>query len=77
MVTNEIKQKLKQEKNVSFINEIRYNQNTYVKTIRLVQNGIEYVYYEIKDKDIIEIDNTEILMHFKENYEINEGSIHY
>ena len=77
MISDEMKQKLIQEKNVDFVEEINYNKKKYIKTVRLLKKGIDFIYYEIEDEEIREIENEELIAYFKKNYEVNEGSIYY
>lgn len=77
MISDEIKQKLIQEKNVEFVDEINYKNKKYIKTVRLLKKGIDYIYYEIEEGKIREIKNQELMAYFKKNYEVNEGSIYY
>ena len=77
MISDVIKQKLIQEKNVDFVEEINYNKKKYIKTVRLLKKGIDYIYYEIEDGKIREVENQELIAYFKKNYEVNEGSIYY
>ncbi|MBQ2835981.1 MAG: hypothetical protein IJE68_04025 [Clostridia bacterium] len=77
MISDEIKQKLIQEKNVEFVDEINYKNKKYIKTVRLLKKGIDYIYYEIEEGKIREVENQELIAYFKKNYEVNEGSTYY
>lgn len=77
MISDEIKQKLKQEKNVEFVCDIIYNKKKYIKTIKILKSGIEYIYYEIDNNQIKEISNEDVFQYLRKHYEIKEGSICY
>lgn len=76
-MNDEIEEKLKKEKNVSFVNKIVYNNKNYLKAIKMMKSGIEYIYYEVENGEIKEVGDKKLLTYFKENYEINEGSIYH
>jgi len=69
--------KLEKEKKVSYVSAINYNQKQYVKTIKSVKNGIEYIYYEIRNGEIIEVDDEKIIEYFRKNYELKVSNILY
>lgn len=71
-----LKQKLKEEKNVILIREIEYNQKNYVMTIKTLNFGIEYIYYEIENENIKDVVDKDILNYFKERYEIHEDVVY-
>lgn len=77
MNTNEIKEKLEKEKKVSFVSEINHSGKKYVKTIKNLKNGIEYIYYEIDDNKIKEIKDERLISYFRENYECKSTNIIY
>lgn len=76
-MNDEIKQKLQQEKQATFVGEINYKGKDYIKTIKILEKGIEYIYYEIQNKEIKEIEDEEIIAYLKKNYERNERGIYY
>lgn len=71
-----LKQKLKEEKNVILIREIEYKQKNYVMTIKTLNFGIEYIYYEIENENIKDVVDKDILNYFKERYEIHEDVVY-
>ena len=73
----EVKEKLKKEKKVIFISMIKYNEKTYAKTLKQVNNGIEYVYYEIINDEIKEIQDNDILAYLQDNYNMKATDIIY
>ena len=75
-MNKEIKLKLQQEKNATFVSEIRYKGKIYAKTIKVQEEGIEYVYYEIENGEIKELQGEEENAYLKKNYERNERGIY-
>ncbi len=73
----EIKEKFKKEKKVIFISMIEYNEKTYAKTLKQLNNGIEYVYYEIINDEIKEIQDNDILTYLQDNYNMKATDIIY
>lgn len=55
MITNELKEKIEKENKVTFVSEIDYDDKKYIKTIKQVKNGIEYIYYELQADKIKEV----------------------
>ncbi len=68
MKTNEIKEKLRKEKNEGFIATIDYNGKSYIKSLKIEKDKIKYMYYEIEDEEIKCIENKKILDSLKEIY---------
>lgn len=77
MITNELKEKIEKENKVTFVSEIDYDDKKYIKTIKQVKNGIEYIYYELQADKIKEVSNEELIKYFKCNYETRNTSIIY
>ncbi len=77
MITNELKEKIEKENKVTFVSEIDYDDKKYIKTIKQVKNGIEYIYYELQADKIKEVSNEELIKYFKYNYETRNTSIIY
>lgn len=73
----EIAEKLKKEKNAIFSEEIKYNNKKYIKAVKWIDNGIEYLYYEIIDGKLKEIENENVITYLRKIYETNEGKIIY
>ena len=73
----EAKEKLRKEKKVIFISMIEYNGKTYAKTLKQLNEGIEYVYYEIINDEIKEIQDNNILAYLQDNYNMKPTDIVY
>lgn len=71
------KEKLEKTKKVIYINEIDYLGKKYVKTMKMQKNGIEYIYYEIENEEIKEIQDKAVVAYFKERFEIKDTNIIY
>ena len=72
-----INEKLKKEKNAIYGGKIVYNGKDYIKVIKYSDNGIEYLYYEIENDEIKEIEDKDAILYLKNNCEISEGNIVY
>ena len=70
----EAKEKFKKE---IFISMIEYNGKTYAKTLKQLNEEIEYVYYEIINDEIKEIQDNNILAYLQDNYNIKPTNIVY
>jgi len=77
METNDIKKRIENENDVSYISTIEQNGRQYVKTIKKIDNGIEYLYYEIIEDEIIIVEDEQLLEYFKETYECQASNIIY
>lgn len=77
MEKNDIKEKLEKENNVTYVSTIEYCGKKYVKTIKSLKNGIEYLYYEIDNNKIIKVEDMELLSYFRKNYECKASNIIY
>lgn len=77
MVTDELKEKIEKENKVTFVSEIDYDNKKYIKTIKQVKNGIEYIYYELQANEIREVLDEELITYFKYNYETSNTNIIY
>ena len=73
----EAKEKFKKEKKVIFISMIEYSGKTYAKTLKQLNEGIEYVYYEIINDEIKEIRDNDILAYLQDNYNMKATDIIY
>ncbi len=73
----EAKEKLKKEKNAIFVCEIDYLGKKYIKAIKLLKSGIEYVFYEMENDNIKEIEDKEVLQYLEENYKVKDTNIIY
>jgi len=77
METNDIKKRIENENDVSYISTIEQNGRQYVKIIKKIDNGIEYLYYEIIEDEIIIVEDEQLLEYFKETYECQASNIIY
>lgn len=77
MNRKELKEKLSKEKDAEYISEIEHNEKTYVKALKSGKDGISYIYYEIVDDTLKEIEDQQLLSYFKEKYEIKPSKIIY
>lgn len=76
MYNNKILKKLK-EKNVEFISEIKYNNIKYIKTIKISKKEIMYIYYEISNDEIFQVEDEKTLNYLRTMYEIKPSDIVY
>lgn len=77
MNREEIKEKLKKEKGLGFVCEVRYNEKKYIKAIKSKDIGVSYVYLENVDGKICEIEDKETLNNLKELYNLkSDGKIY-
>lgn len=72
MNKNEIQEKLKNEENVDYINQIEYNNKKYIKTVKSEKDGIQYLYYELTENSINKVEDKKIIDYLKKTYECNE-----
>lgn len=70
MNREEIKEKLKREKGLGFICEVRYNEKKYIKAMKSKDIGVSYVYLENIDGNLCEIEDEEILKALEELYNL-------
>lgn len=76
MDRDEILKHLK-DKKVEYVSEIEYNNNQYVKTIKIQKKQPKIIYYEIKKNEIKEVEDIQLLEYFKAIYEIQPSDIIY
>lgn len=76
MSTEEIKKKLKEEKDAIFTKEVEYNKSKYYMAFKLVKDGMQYYYYEIKDNKFQEVNNFKTIEYLRNFNEINEDFIY-
>ncbi len=74
---NNLAERLKKEKDVIYISSIKYYGKEYVKTAKKLKSGIEYIYYEIENGSIKDVEDKTILLELKDICEISDGSILY
>lgn len=72
-----IKDKLEKVKKVIYITETEYLGKKYVQTMKMKKDGIEDLYYEIEDGNIKDIQDKDIITHFKEKFETKKTNIIY
>ncbi len=77
MIDEEMEERIEKEKNVGFITEIKYKDKLYVKAIMEEKEGFKYVYYEIENDEIKDIEDKEVIKYLKENYELKESNVVY
>jgi len=77
MNKEEIKQKLKKEKDLRLIAEISYCGKKYIKALKDEKNGISYIYYEIDENEIKDIKDKQVTDELKKLYNIkSDGKIY-
>ncbi|MCI9063084.1 MAG: hypothetical protein HFJ17_00515 [Clostridia bacterium] len=76
MDKNKLKEVLEKNK-VRLVSKINYRGKAYIKTIKSLKKGIEYIYYEIEDDTIKEVNDETILRYFKEMYQNKPTNIIY
>lgn len=64
-------------RNEKFIFQFEYLENSYIQTIKIVANKIQYYYYLIKKEDIILVQDKNILSEFIKKYELLPNDIYY
>lgn len=69
MDENYIKEKLEREKKVIFINLIEYKGKKYIKALKNEKDGISYIYYEIENNQIEEVQDENTISYLKAFYE--------
>jgi len=78
MNKEEIKQKLKKEKDLRLIAEISYCGKKYIKALKDEKNGISYIYYEIDENEIKDIKDKQVTDELKKLYNIkSDGKIYW
>ena len=77
MANDKIKEELEKNKKVIIVSEIEYEGKTYIKTIKNSKKEIKYIYYEIKQDEVLEIKDEQLLLYFKQNYECTPSNIIY
>jgi uncharacterized radical SAM superfamily protein len=77
MEKNHLKELLEKQYKVTYISNINYDNKTYVKTLKNSKNKIEYLYYEIDNDTIKEINDNDLIDYFKTIYEYPSSDIIY
>jgi uncharacterized radical SAM superfamily protein len=77
MEKNHLKELLEKQYKVTYISNINYDNKTYVKTLKNSKNKIEYLYYEIDNDTIKEINDNYLIDYFKTIYEYPSSDIIY
>lgn len=58
------------------VDEISYKGKEYLKVIKILDVGIEYIYYEIHGEEIRKVDDENVISYFKKMYEIHQNKIY-
>lgn len=77
MTNDRIKEESEKNRKVIIISDIEYKGKTYIKTIKNSKKEIEYIYYVIERDQIMEVQDEQILLYFKQNYECEPSNIIY
>ena len=76
MDKDEILKYLKNKK-LEFVSVIEYNNKQYIKTIKAQKNKPKFIYYEINENKIKEVEDIKLLDYFKIMYETQPSDIIY
>lgn len=76
MNKDEILKYLKNKK-VEFVSEFEYKNKQYIKTLKIQKNKLKFIYYEINENNIKEVEDIELLNYFKIMYEVQPSDIIY
>ena len=74
MSREEIKEKLLSEKNARLILVFNYKDRQYAKTIKVDNDEINTVYFEIEEDMVREVLDEKTLLYFKDKYEIEKNN---
>lgn len=77
MNKKEIEKKLLVEKNVNLIGILEFNKKTYVKALNTKEKTIKYSYYEIKNDNIKEVEDKQIIEYLRKLDEYDSDNIIY
>lgn len=75
MLDKNKEKELEEKYDILIVSEIEYYEKTYIKTIKTLDKGFNYIYYELKDNQIIELKDENILLFFKVAYELEPSNI--
>ena len=76
MDKDEILKDLKNKK-VEFVSSIEYNNKQYIKTTKKQKHNPKFIYYEINENNIKEVEDIQLLNYFKTMYEIQPSDTIY
>ena len=77
MTRDEIIQKLKRDENVEYTLRFEYKNKKYVRAVKNDKNQLKDVYYEIKESELEEVKNQNLLDAFNAKYKHDANPILY
>ncbi len=77
MTRDEIIQKLKRDENAEYTLRFEYENKKYVRAVKNDKNQLKDVYYEIKESELEEVKNQNLLDAFNAKYKHDANPILY
>jgi hypothetical protein len=77
MTRDEIIQKLKRDENAEYTLKFEYKNKKYVRAVKNDKNQLKDVYYEIKESELEEVKNQNLLDAFNAKYKHDANPILY
>lgn len=77
MTRDEIIQKLKKDENAEYTLRFEYKNKKYVRAVKNDKNQLKDVYYEIKESELEEVKNQNLLDAFNAKYKHDANPILY
>ena len=77
MTRDEIIQKLKRDENAEYTLKFKYKNKKYVRAVKNDKNQLKDVYYEIKESELEEVKNQNLLDAFNAKYKHDANPILY
>ncbi len=77
MTRDEIIQKLKRDENAEYTLRFEYKNKKYVRAVKNDKNQLKDVYYEIKESELEEVKNQNLLDAFNAKYKHDANPILY
>ena len=77
MTKDEIIQKLKRDENAEYTLRFEYKNKKYVRAVKNDKNQLKDVYYEIKESELEEVKNQNLLDAFNAKYKHDANPILY
>ena len=77
MTRDEIIQKLKKDENAEYTLRFEYENKKYVRAVKNDKNQLKDVYYEIKESELEEVKNQNLLDAFNAKYKHDANPILY
>ena len=77
MTRDEIIQKLKRDENAEYTLKFEYRNKKYVRAVKNDKNQLKDVYYEIKESELEEVKNQNLLDAFNAKYKHDANPILY